>query len=131
MTDVKRISALKRTKAVNLVDYIIIAALVVITVAVSIIALLPSRAGAAARVTVNGVTTEYSLADSRVIELDSLTVVIENGEVYVRDSKCADKICEHTGRISRAHESIVCLPAGVVITIAADSEFQISTGQEK
>lgn len=44
-------------------------------------------------------------------------VVIDNGEVYMENADCPDKICVKTGHISKAGETIVCLPHKVVIEI--------------
>ena len=58
-------------------------------------------------------------------------MVIDGGEAYVKDASCADKVCEHTGRISRVNQSIVCLPGGVVVKIVGSGEFQADTGQAR
>ena len=47
----------------------------------------------------------------------SVTVVIENGTVYMKDADCPDKLCEKTGKISKNGETIVCLPHRVVVEI--------------
>lgn len=53
------------------------------------------------------------------VELDDgtyhLTVRISGDGVYVSDSDCPTQDCVHTGTIHRAGQSIVCLPAQVVI----------------
>ena len=63
----------------------------------------------------------YSLNEDRRITLEengiTLTVVIENGEVYVENSTCRDKLCRKTPPISNSG-CIVCLPARVVIQIS-------------
>ena len=53
----------------------------------------------------------------------TLQVAVANGEVWVQDSDCPTQDCVHTGRISRSGQSIVCLPARVIVTIegAADN----------
>lgn len=50
-----------------------------------------------------------------------VTVHINQSGVSVVSSKCPDKICEHTGVIVRAGQSIVCLPAKVSVTLVSDS----------
>ena len=50
-----------------------------------------------------------------------LTVRIEPDSVFVRASACPDKLCEHTGKISRNGQSIVCLPAKVSITLESNN----------
>lgn len=61
----------------------------------------------------------------RVVALDDgvyhLTVRINDGGVYVSDSDCPGQDCVHTGVIRQAGQSIVCLPAQVVISIVSTS----------
>lgn len=128
MTDVKRIEQLKRSAPMGAADIVIIALLAVGAVALAVFSLLPVGRGSEVAIAVAGNTRRYPLSEDAEIKLDSLTVVIEGGEVYVRDSACPDKICEHTGRISRVHEKIVCLPAGVIVSIEGESEFDLTTG---
>ncbi len=50
-----------------------------------------------------------------------LTVVITNTSVCVINAACPDKLCEHSGEITRAGQSIVCLPAKVSVTVQGDN----------
>lgn len=52
----------------------------------------------------------------------ALTVVIEDGEVYVNGTDCPDGICQRTGRISRPGQSIICVPAEISLRIAAQED---------
>ena len=45
-------------------------------------------------------------------------VVIKDGAVYMSDADCPDKLCVNMGRISKAGETIVCLPHRVVVEIS-------------
>ena len=47
----------------------------------------------------------------------TITVDIADGTVDVTDSTCPGHDCQHTPAISRAGQSIVCLPAQIVITL--------------
>ncbi len=62
----------------------------------------------------------YTLSDDRALTLTgnghTLTVVIENGAAYVRESDCPDGVCR-MGQISRNGETLVCAPAGVALTV--------------
>jgi len=79
-------------------------------------------------VTVSTDNKEYTfnLNENAKIPLSSeghnLTVVIENGEVFVTDSDCPDKICEKTGHISKSGSSIICVPAHICISVTGESE---------
>ena len=66
-------------------------------------------------------TAEYTLSENREIALSSqgvsLTVMIENGVAYVRESSCPDGVCRTSGRISKSGETILCAPAGVRLSV--------------
>jgi hypothetical protein len=109
----------------------VIAVIVIISLILSLTPLIRGKKGNTLAVTANGVTSEYSLANDRVLTVNGVTVVIEKGQAFVRVSKCDDKICVKQGKISRVNESVVCLPQGVVLTITGESEFDASSGQEK
>lgn len=60
-----------------------------------------------------------------VIPLDDgtyhLTVRISGDAAYIAESDCPGQDCVHTGAITRAGQSIVCLPAQVVISLVSTS----------
>ena len=64
---------------------------------------------------------EYALSDPRVIEVQSngitLQITVENGRASVTHSDCQDGVCRVSPPISRVGESILCAPAGVLITV--------------
>ena len=131
MTDLKAVKAIKSTKPMRFVDIIVIILVVAISIVITVIGMLNTKKGDIVVITVDGKASKYSLSSNRSIVLDCLTVVIESGYVYIIDSCCQDKICEHTGKISKVNQSIVCLPNNIVITILGNSEFQADTGQTK
>ena len=96
----------------------VLAILFVLVIAVLLMFFLPSSNGGVVKITTNDDIYTYSLYEDRIIELSEngikLTVVIENGCVYVSDSDCRDGICKSHGKI-KDKGCIVCLPAGVVI----------------
>ena len=47
-----------------------------------------------------------------------VTLVVENGEIFFKDSQCHDHLCEGLGRISYDGESASCLPAGVIVVVS-------------
>lgn len=64
-------------------------------------------------VSLNEVTgTEYYHTDTDV----KLTVAVTSAGVSVK-STCPDKLCEHTGTITKGGQSIVCLPAHATVTL--------------
>lgn len=95
------------------------AVLFVLIMALLITLLLPSQKNAdTVHITTDENVYTYSLYEDRQIELTEngieLTVVIENGSVYVKESTCRDGICTSHGKIN-GKGCIVCLPARVVI----------------
>ncbi len=61
------------------------------------------------------------LTEEKTIPIDGdyhLTVTLDKTGAAVTDSDCPGQDCLHTGRITRAGQSIVCLPEQVVITLA-------------
>lgn len=50
-------------------------------------------------------------------EIGRNLIRVEDGTVMVAQADCPDKICVHTGPISREGEVIACLPHGVMIYI--------------
>ena len=54
--------------------------------------------------------TVYDIGTGNVIE-------IKNGGVRMLSADCPDRICVRTGRITRAGQTIVCLPHRVTVTV--------------
>ena len=54
-----------------------------------------------------------------------LTIVIERDCVYIKDPCCPDKLCEHTGKIHSANQSVVCLPSKVSVTLESSSDSEL------
>lgn len=44
-------------------------------------------------------------------------VVVQNGEVWVDEATCPDKICIHQGHISGDGQMIICLPNRVIVEV--------------
>ena len=68
------------------------------------------------------------ITDAREKTIDGdypLTVVIDEDGVRVKAPSCPDKLCEHTGKIHRAYQSIVCLPAKVSVTLESTSSGEL------
>lgn len=76
----------------------------------------------------NGVT--LTVAPCATVKRDAETwTQTETAGVRVVSSDCPTQDCVHTGQISRAGQSIVCLPAHIVITLAgAYADYDLITG---
>ena len=44
-------------------------------------------------------------------------VIIDDGVVWMEEADCPDKLCINQGKISRAGQTIICLPNRVMVTI--------------
>ncbi len=57
------------------------------------------------------------------VSAGSLTVLAESGRVCIASSDCPDQICVHTGWLTSAGQTAVCLPFRVVLkVISVDSQ---------
>ncbi len=108
------------------------AALVLIAALVCFASWLTAADGARVRVQTVGETTTFSLADNASYVVESggyrLTLVIKDGRAFVTDATCPDKVCEHTGAISRTSESIACVPASVIVTVEGTADASAPDG---
>ena len=90
--------------------------------------------GLTVSVTIDGETVEHcALSNYEGGTYESrgytLTVAVENGAVRVSESDCPNQDCVHSGAISRAGQSIVCLPARVTVTLeGAASDYDLIAG---
>ena len=76
---------------------------------------------------------ELSLEDNQIFEVigEYLNVIeIQDRKVSVISSDCPGEDCVHTGAISGAGRSIVCLPNRVEIRIVGESEVDFTVGQK-
>lgn len=104
--------------------------LAVIVIAIAAIGLLLLNVfkteGSFAVIKIDGKETErYPLSVNTEVVIETRddgrnTLVVENGEAFVKNVNCPDKICEGHSKISYKGETIVCLPHKVVIEIVAD-----------
>ena len=47
----------------------------------------------------------------------TLTVMYDKNKAWVKSSPCPEKLCIHQGKISKAGQTIACLPEKVLLTI--------------
>ena len=99
----------------------------VLVAAVAVFAWLQLGAGAGALVARvhdgDGGVRELALdADSQTTVTTSLgtnVVVVEGGQVYVREADCDNQDCVHQGKISDPSRQIICLPHKLWIEVVA------------
>ena len=51
----------------------------------------------------------------------SVTLRVEDGRIRFEESGCPDKVCVHTGWLSRSGQTAACLPAGVILRVEGDT----------
>ena len=54
-----------------------------------------------------------------------IDIVVDENGAYVEDVVCPDKVCQKTGLVDKAGQSIVCLPNKVAIYIEGKTESEI------
>ena len=110
-------------------DIVLFAALILLGAALSVPALMWRDSGDTVRVTVNGkLFGTYKVSEDREVAVkkngNTNIVVIKDGRVRMESASCKNQICVHTGKISRAGQSIVCLPNRVSVTIEGEGGGQ-------
>lgn len=110
------------------IDVIVIASLLLLSVASLLIVNLFKKDGAMLRVEIDGkAVAEYPLHTDGEYALNggSNILTVENGEAYVSYSNCPEHTCERVGKIRRVGESIVCLPNKLSITVIGSSDGEV------
>ena len=105
-------------------DIIVIAAILLASIALLLIMTLTREEGAVVVVEIDGQTVAtYSLYQNGEYALNGGTnvLVIENGQAYLNYSNCPDHTCEKTGKIQYVGQTIVCLPNLLTITIKGEA----------
>ena len=104
-------------------DGMVAGACLLVALAFFLLPLLVAREGAVLTVRHldTGKTEEYRLSEDRTLHLEGngyiLTVEIRDGAARVVASDCPDGTCRLRGAIRRGGETLVCAPAGVVLTV--------------
>ena len=87
------------------------------------------KEGAEVVVTVDGsLYGRYHIMENQKIEIESAygsnQVIIQDGVVWVAKADCKDKLCKKHVPISKAGESIICLPHKTIVSIEAEHSEQ-------
>lgn len=78
------------------------------------------EAGGTAVVRINGEeAARYPLDTDGVYKLNggTNTLVIENGQAWISEADCPDKLCVKQGRIQYTGQCITCLPNKLTVTV--------------
>ena len=111
----------------------LIAAVLVAAVAVmTLIAFLPGGGTEKSTVQVfrdGQLIRECALDENAVFQISGEyenTVTVENGRVSITDSDCPGRDCVHSGWISAAGRSVVCLPNRVEIRVTGEADVDFT-----
>lgn len=108
-------------------DIILILALLITALAAWGVITLAKKPGSTVIVEIDGkASASYPLGEDLRVDIETEgghinTLVIEDGRAYIESADCPDKLCVKQHAISRAGESIICLPHRLVIRISGES----------
>ena len=109
-------------------DFILIGAVLLVSVVLLLVTRLGGRTGGKVVVRVGGEVREiYSLAADGTYSLNGGTNVlrIEGGEARMVEANCPDHYCMRQGAISHTNETITCLPNRVTVTVVGGGDSEI------
>ena len=103
-------------------------AVIVLVIAVSTFLLyqfvFSSSQGTEVQVTSQGFQRAFSFNEDRIVEVEGplgiTSVIIDDGEVWVSDSPCREKICIKMGKKHRVGEQVVCVPNRVIVEVKGE-----------
>ena len=71
----------------------------------------------------------YAIGETGQIELNGplgmVRIRMENGHVWIEETPCPHQLCKKMGHISKAGETLVCIPNKVFIIIEGDSPSDV------
>lgn len=120
-------NALKKLFQSHKWDILLGAGLLIVALCLLFVFRKTKETGAYVRVERDGkIVAEYPLGTDGEYSYTSFfgsnTIVIKDGEVYVKNSTCRDHVCEKMGPISKNGEMIICIPNALFITIVSEVE---------
>ncbi|MEW6041938.1 MAG: NusG domain II-containing protein, partial [Elusimicrobiota bacterium] len=60
---------------------------------------------------------KLDLSTEKKLDIHGAKILIRNGGIEITSSDCPQKICAHTGRITRPGQTIICVPKKMIIEI--------------
>ena len=114
-------------------DKILITILTVVIIALFLFQYLTGTNGDYAVITQDGITIgQYRLSGNQTFTVTtedghSNTLTIKDGQIWVSQADCPDQLCMKQGHISRAGQSIICLPHKLTVLISARAEQDVDT----
>ncbi len=113
-------------KLITKKDFMLLILVLIVGVA-GILLVNSANKGTTAEIIVDGEAVETISLDGEYLEKEINGVIVcrENGEIYVKEAVCPDKVCVRSGRISKAGEGIICAPNRVAVEISGKNENQL------
>ena len=110
--------------------YLIFGLFIVALSGYMIISCLQNKKGAVVHVQVDSKDYgTYMLDENQEISIKSgdkeNVLVIEDGYVYMKSATCPDQYCVQHNKVSKNHETIICLPNKVVVEVEQDEELSV------
>ena len=110
------------------VDIIVIALILIFSLAFLLISTLTRVEGANLEVEIDGsVVGRYSLSANGVYTLNGGTniLTVKDGAAYISYSDCPDHTCENTGKVRYVGQTIVCLPNKLSVTVVGEADNSV------
>ena len=117
-----------KEKLVGKNDLILIGVLILCGAIISLALLLTRHEGNQVVVSVDSqIVASFSLDKDITYEIEGYegghnTHIIKDGVAYMSDASCPDHLCMGMGKISKAGQSIICLPNRVVVEIKGSGD---------
>ena len=117
-----------KSKYITRNDIILIITLLILSGALMLILTVSQKCGSVVVVSVDGKDiASFSLNEDTRYVISGYhggenVLVVKDGEAYLESASCPDKLCVHMGKISKAGQSIICLPNKVVIEIRGEKD---------
>lgn len=110
-------------KLITKKDFVLVIIVLVVSLA-GLILVNSADKGKTATIKVDGEVVETLLLNEDTsVEFNNVVIACENGEIYVKESTCTDKVCMRSGKISKSGEGIICAPNRVSIQIDGKSNL--------
>ncbi len=115
----------KQKRVLN--DLILLFVVLFLALGVFFVFKITQKNGNLVTVSVDGeIIAQYPLDTDIVKEIETAsgnnTLIIKNGEAFVSNADCPDKLCVNYKPISKTGESIICLPHKLAITVESNSQ---------
>ncbi len=116
-------------KLITKKDFILLLVVLIIGV-LGIFLVNSANKGTMVEIKIDGKTVETLILQGDYIEkeINGVTVCRENGEIYVSEADCPDKVCVRSGKISKTGEGIICAPNRVAVEISGKNQLDAMTG---